>query len=353
MQKVYINSIASISSQKTFDNTAFLEEIILYKDNVLFASAPNYGDFIAPAAARRMSKGIKMGIAASKLALSEAGLRNVDAIVIGTGMGCIRDSEKFVEAIIDNQEQYLTPTAFIQSTHNTVSGQVAIELQCKGYNITYVHSSVSFESAILDAKLLIELNESASILIGGVDELGDHTTEVHKLIGHVKKEKIDISEVLTSKTKGSIFGEGANFFVLSNEKEQSTYAQLKAIKLFNTMKLSDLSEELENFLLESGFTISDIDLAVLGNNGDVDFDVFYKHLSLGVLSETEQVFYKHLSGEFHTASSFGFWLASKIIKTQSIPKFLKNNNKSLHYKVVLLYNQYRGENHSFTLLCQY
>ena len=54
----------------------------------------------------------------------------------------------------------LTPTSFIQSTHNTVGGQIALELQCKGYNFTYVHGSNSFESALLDAKLQLELNEA-------------------------------------------------------------------------------------------------------------------------------------------------------------------------------------------------
>ena len=102
-------------------------------------------------------------------------------------MGCVRDSEKFVSAIIDNDEQYLTPTSFIQSTHNTVGGQIALGIGCKGYNFTYVHSSNSFESSLLDAKLMLQNDEANTILIGGVDELGAHTTELHKVVNHVKK----------------------------------------------------------------------------------------------------------------------------------------------------------------------
>ena len=143
-------------------------------------------NIIPPAAARRMAKGIKMGVVASKISFKEAGLDNVDAIITGTGMGCVRDSEKFVSAIIDNNEQYLTPTSFIQSTHNTVGGQIALGIGCKGYNFTYVHASNSFESALLDAKFNVRIDEANIILVGGVDELGEHTVNIHRLINHIK-----------------------------------------------------------------------------------------------------------------------------------------------------------------------
>ncbi|MBQ0739779.1 3-oxoacyl-ACP synthase, partial [Aquimarina celericrescens] len=170
-----------------------------------------------------------------RIALRDAGLENVDAIITGTGMGCVRDSEKFVSAIIDNDEKYLTPTSFIQSTHNTVGGQIALGLQCKGYNFTYVHASISFESTLLDAKLQLENDEANTILIGGVDEQGEHTIAIHKLINHIKLEKIETTKLLGSNTAGTIFGEGANFFVVPNKKQDSTYAEVLAVETYNTL----------------------------------------------------------------------------------------------------------------------
>ncbi|WP_452232907.1 beta-ketoacyl synthase N-terminal-like domain-containing protein [Lacinutrix sp. MEBiC02595] len=352
MKTVYINSIASISAQKTLDNASFLTEIEDYEANVIPAINPNYKDYIPPAAARRMAKGIKMGVVASKIAVQESGLDNVDAIITGTGMGCVRDSEKFVSAIIDNDEQYLTPTSFIQSTHNTVGGQIALELQCKGYNFTYVHSSNSFESTLLDAKLQLELDEEKNILVGGVDELGEHTTEIQKAVHLVKQENVKVSQLLESKTKGAVFGEGANFFVLSNEKQASSYGELVAIQTYNTLAEAELLQEASRFLQENNLNIEAIDLLVLGNNGDIEFDSFYTTLSEG-FKNTQQGYYKHLCGEFNTASSFGFWLASKVLKTQTLPEVVKRNDKATtSIKTILLYNQYRGENHSFTLLKQ-
>ena len=351
MKRVYINSIASISPQKTFDNSIFLDEITDYNDTVIFAQDPDYKQFIPPAAARRMAKGIKMGVVASKIAMTEAGIESVDAIITGTGMGCMIDSEKFVSGIIDNNEQYLTPTSFIQSTHNTVAGQIALGMECKAYNFTYVHSAISFESALLDAKMQLENGEAEHILVGGVEELGEHTTKVHRTINHIKPEAVSISTVLNSKTEGAVFSEGANFFVVSNVKKESCYAELIAVETFNTLRKEKVSETIENFLKENNLKITDIDLVVLGNNGDIYFDNFYTQLSEGILSKIQQVFYKHLVGENNTVSAFGIWLASKILKTQTIPEIVKINKiNTAEVKTVLCYNQYRGENHSLVLL---
>lgn len=351
IKTVYINSVGSISAQKTFDNSEFLNEITAHDATIITAIDPNYKDFIPRSAARRMAKGVKMGVVASKVAMNEAMLENIDAVITGTGLGCTIDSEKFVSALIDNKEEYLTPTSFIQSTHNTVGGQIALGLECKGYNFTYVHASISFESALLDAKLQLENNEAKNILIGGVEESGKHTIQVHKLIKHIKKEAVKSSQLLQSKTEGAVFGEGANFFVLSNKKQDTSYAEVVAVATYNTLPKENVSQAISAFLKENELDIEDIDILILGNNGDVAYDTYYHVLSTGLFKNTQQLYYKHLCGEFYTASSFGFWLASKIIKHQSVPDDVKLNTiKAKNHSTILLYNQYRGENHSFTLL---
>lgn len=349
---VYINGIGSIAAQKTFDNAEFLNTIEAHVETVLPAVNPNYKDYIPPASARRMAKGIKMGIVTSKLALADADLDTVDAIITGTGMGCLRDSEKFLSSILDHDEQFLTPTPFIQSTHNTVGGQIALNLQCKGYNFTYVHSSVSFESAVLDAKLQLQLDEANTILVGGVDELADHTVNIHRLINHVKAEPVDVFKLLEAKTKGAVFSEGANFFVLSTTQQASTYAEIVDVKLFNTLPKDQVLHSALSFLKDNDCALDTVDALVLGYNGDVDFDGYYDVLAqASEFNDAQHIYYKHLSGEFNTASSFGCWLSSKIIKNQDCPDVVKLNqaDKST-FNTILLYNQYRGENHSFTLL---
>lgn len=351
MKKTYINGVGCISTQKTFD-TVFLEEATCQKnETVLKIIAPVYKDYISPAASRRMAKGIKNGIVASALALKDAQVENVDAIITGTGLGCIEDSEKFLKNILDNNEEFLTPTAFIQSTHNTVGAQIALTLQCKGYNFTYVNGAVSFESALLDAKMQIEENEANSILIGGIDETGDYTISLFKLAGRVKDESNLPSDILNSTTPGAIYGEGATFFVLENEKKETTYAEVLDVEIKNTLDVNEVESEILAFLKANNLQVSDIDALVLGLNGNVDSDIYYKNSAENAFAKTPQLYYKHLTGEYDTASAFALWMAAKVIKTQEVPEIIKVNSvEKPVYNTILLYNQLNGKNHSFTLI---
>ena len=351
MKKTYINGVGCVSAQKTFD-TVFLEEVIVNEnENVLPIQVPVYKDFISPVAIRRMAKGVKNGIVASALAMKEANVENFDAIITGTGMGCIEDSDKFLKALIDNNEEFLTPTSFIQSTHNTVGSQIALGLQCKAYNFTYVNAAVSFESAILDAKMQIEANEASTILIGGIDEMGDYTAKLFQLAGFIKKESDAPFSVLDSKTTGAVYSEGATFFVLEDKKSPSTYAEIVDVAMINQLNIDEVEEQILGFLKSNNLQIADIDAVVLGYNGDVNFDGYYKNLSENLFANTQQVYYKHLSGEYNTVSAFGLWVGAKIIKTQQIPEVLKVNKiEKGTFKNILLYNQYKGIDHSFTLI---
>lgn len=350
MKTCYINGASCISTQNTFE-TSFLSEVEINEtEPILYASQPSYKEFIPPAAIRRMAKGVKMGIAASAKALKEANVEMPDAIITGTGMGCVEDSEKFLKAILDNNEEFLTPTSFIQSTHNTVGGQIALGLQCKSYNFTYVNGAVSFETALLDAKMQIENEEASSVLIGGIDETGAHTMELFKLAGLIKKETDRPFSVLNPVSKGVVFGEGASFFVLESEQKESSYAFVDAISMINTLEVEEVGHYIESFLDKHHLKISDLDAVVLGNNGDAEFDGYYT-ISDTLFRNIPQVYYKHLSGEYNTASAFGFWMASNIIKMQKLPKVAsKNDVYREKYETVLLYNQYRGKDHSLIVL---
>lgn len=351
MSKIYINGLGCISTQKTFD-TVFLEEAVLNEvDTIMPIHQPVYKDFISPAAIRRMAKGVRNGIVASTLALREANLESVDAIITGTGMGCIEDSEKFLKAILDNNEEFLTPTSFIQSTHNTVGGQIALGLQCKAYNLSYVNGSVSFESALFDAKMMVDENEAFSILVGGIDETADYTMSLFRLAGFIKKENEGVHSFLKSTTKGAVLGEGAIFFVVEKEIKETTIAAVLDVEIVNTVEIDQIEHKISSFLAFNNLKIADIDAVVLGYNGDVDSDVCYKSISKVTFANTPQVYYKHLSGEYDTASAFGLWVATKIIQTQNIPEIVSINAiQKEQYKTILLYNQRNGIDHSFTLI---
>ena len=350
MRNYYINGIGCVSAQDSSDNELGLQNFVALTENVAPLQKPDYKKYIKPTMIRRMSVGVKMGVVASSMALKEANLEMPEAIITGSGMGCLRDSEKFLKNIIDNEEQFLTPTAFIQSTHNTVGGQIALGLACKAYNVTYVHDATSFETSLIDGMMILDEGEQ-NVLVGGVDEIGNHTTELHKLIDRVKKEETLKNSLLNSKTKGSIYSEGSQFFVLEDKKKGNCYAQLLDVTIYNKLSKNEVTQKLEAFLMDNNLTISDIDVVVLGLNGEVDYDAYYTTLQNTLLVNTTQVYYKHFSGEYNTASAFGMWTACTLLKSQKVPGNIQLNDiQPTSIKNVVLYNQYRGENHSFVLL---
>lgn len=252
-------------------------------------------------------------------------------------MGCIEDTEKFLNAIIENNEEFLTPTAFIQSTHNTVGAQIALGLKCKSYNNTYVHGALSFESALLDAQLLLQEDGANHVLVGGVDELGSEFMDLVRMMEDKSADGIKVP-----------ISEGAAFFVLSSEVKKDSI-QLLDIEGFSAIPQATLNEHLKIFLKKNGLGVSDIDVVMVGNNGDV-FDTYYEKITLIFSKTIPFLQYKNLCGEFYTASAFGLFLAFEILKSQHLPNVLHPNQSEKPIKAILLYKQFKGRDHSFILL---
>ncbi|HCM32884.1 MULTISPECIES: beta-ketoacyl synthase N-terminal-like domain-containing protein [Chryseobacterium] len=350
MSAVYINSASCISVQDTL-NENFLQN--LKPENsvkMIKAIEPNYKEFIPPAMIRRMSKTVKMSSVASHHALKEAGIEQPDAIIVGTGMGCSQDSEKFLKNVIDNHEEFLTPTFFIQSTHNTVAGQIALGLQCHAYNFTYVNTSSSLEFSFLDAQLQISDGEAENILVGSTDEQTDRTMELYCLNNTIKHEAQLPADHLNSTTKGVIWGEGASFFVVGKDKTENSYAKLTDIKISNRLELDETKSFIQEFLTENNLSAQDIDAVILGFSSDASSDVYYTN-AMGLFADSALLYYKHLSGEFNTASGFSTFMACHILKEQQIPEVMMiNEKKKEEVKNVLLYNHLAGSDHSLVLL---
>jgi len=350
MSSVYINSAACISVQDTL-NENFLQNLKAETSSqILKAIEPVYKEFIPPAMIRRMSKTVKMSSVASNFALKEAGVKNPDAVIVGTGIGCSQDSEKFLKNVLDNNEEFLTPTYFIQSTHNTVAGQIALGLQCHAYNFTYVNTSSSLEFSMLDAKLQIADGEAENVLVGSTDEQTERTMELYKLNKTIKKEEDLPVDYLNSETHGVVWGEGASFFVLGKEKSKNTYTQLKDIQIVNTLDLEETKQSIEEFLSKNNLTNTNIDAVILGFSGDAESDGYYKK-AMELFVDSSFLYYKHLSGEFNTASGFSIFMACHILKNQEIPEVMMINDlKKQAIENVLLYNHLGGNDHSLVLL---
>lgn len=127
--------------------------------------------FVPKMEARRMCKLLKSAIFTSLTTLKQAGIDSPDGIVTATEYGMLENSEKFLTQMCSEGEDCLKPTLFMQSTHNTISGALGILLKCHGYNITFSDGPDSLRSAILDARLQLELGRARHMLVGYHNEI--------------------------------------------------------------------------------------------------------------------------------------------------------------------------------------
>jgi 3-oxoacyl-[acyl-carrier-protein] synthase II len=351
-KKIYINGVGIISPQKTFDNSHFLDEPVSVESVRLKNVDPNYKEFIPGDMIRRMGRIIKMGIAAAKISLQDADCTMPDAIITATGLGCIEDTEKFLSSMILNKEEFLTPTSFIQSTHNTVSAQIALLLKCHNYNFTYVHRGISFESALVDSMMRIHSGQANNILLGAADELTSNSFAIMQRLGFWKRKPVNNLQLLEDKSRGTIAGEGAAFFVLSDQPGKKSYAEIKDVETFiYPEEISETELHISDFLIRNKVTPSDIDLFITGLNGDPSFDKIYHEISDQMFPNTGKAYFKHLCGEYHTSVSFALWMAARVLKTQRIPEVVKlQETATKEIKNILIHNHYRNINHSLSLV---
>ncbi len=337
---IYINGISCISPQPTFDNALFLEEIKVHSQNKIYTVEPDYAKFLDAIAIRRMSRIVKFGTTAGLMALKESGTEKPDAISTATGYGLLEMSQRFLQDCVASGEGIVSPTTFIQSTHNTVSSNIAIIIGCNAHNNTFSQKGFSFESTLYDAFLLMK-EGAKKVLVGAYEETGEFNYASMLQANELKQQPCNNLETFNYENDGNILGEGAAFFVLENEKRENTYGKLIGFHTFLSGDDSNIpSKEIELFFQKQGITLSDVDIVLTGINGKETYDK-------SLLAVTEKLFpastiaaFKHLCGEYMTASAFAFWLVAKMLKTNSIPDVLVLKNANRKPKTILIYNQY-------------
>lgn len=334
MQPIYIQHTASIHPQGNLENHPFLS-----------ACEPNYKEIITNAVLRRrMSRIIKMGVACGLECIADIAPQKIQGIITATGLGCLTDTEKFLNTLIDNKERMLNPTPFIQSTFNTIGAQIALLLQIHAYNMTYVHRGLSFESALLDAMMKIE-EGSENILVGAVDEITDSSYTIQRRLGLYK---------------GIQAGEGAQFFLLSRTADSHPLAEIRGVETYTGKQTTEETiNRISRFLQRHGLETQNIHWLVTGKTrptDETDTETIEKHglpPQNGIIKE-ENTIYKKLEtelfpnslslsfkdecGEYPTASSYAIW---KVIKE------LDQCKKAVN---ILIYNHHHSINHSLMLI---
>lgn len=305
---LFLNAASTICHQPVFGQLAFSADLQPLEAGQELVQ-PSYKSYIDPVLLRRMSRILRMGVTCSVDALQQAGLERPSGIIVGTGLGCLQDTEKFLQNFL-TLEGLIPPTSFILSTHNTVAGQISLSLGCHGYNTTHTQNALSFEMALLDGVLKLEEGDN-NLLVGAADEHIPFLDQVAEAWGHPGWQ-------LTS---------GASFFVLSSSPAKATLAELIDLRIA-AMQGRATAELVDHFLAQHGLGRGDL-MLVLGSGADTQERIGHAG---------RYIHYIQYAGSYPTASAFA---------THYAADFLRSTQPGAYALVV---NELHPDHHALLLL---
>lgn len=300
--------MAQVSCQQPLSDEWF-DSPRLYEEMYARAVEPDTRGLILPSEARRMSRILKRTVCTSITALNSSAIDHPDAIITGTGMGCMENSEKFLIDLSRFGENCLKPTLFMQSTHNTIGSLIAIILKCHGYNNTYSHKGISFESALLDAWLQIRSGGLRNALVGSHDEV---TPFMDLVMESTHPEYSFVSEASV-----------AMIAIGRDAPDESDICEIESVRILHRPDIADLCRM---------FDADHDSLLMLGLNGNPRNDSHYSQLTESIDYAPLLLRYRHIFGDNFSAPALGVYAAAKILEKGRIPcHMLANDDDNLTY----------------------
>jgi 3-oxoacyl-(acyl-carrier-protein) synthase len=345
---VYIKNSAAVSPQESFSKNFSLKQPSKYSEKFTCIE-PIYKEHIPPMKLRRMNRLVKMVLATAKNCLGETNGDELDGIITGSGWGCLTDTYKFLNEIEDGNISSPSPATFIQSTHNTPGGQLALHLGCRSYNNVLVNGNTSFEHAIMDGLMLLSEGKR-NILVGAFDELTETDFQLKSEAGFWKIKETSSSSFISENSPGTMAGEGAAFFLLDNEPGVNP-SKLHDSKIINSLpEAEQVQAAINNFLAKNGKTLDDIDLILSGANGEQKIMPLYNNLNKEVFTSKIVIDYKQYCGEYDTSAGFALWLAHTLLTSESLIKEYKTIYNSNPPENILIYNYAGTQKHAVTYI---
>ena len=160
-----------------------IKDISLSRYETVIESPVDYRQYLTTMEARRMTEQTRRVIVAARQTLEQAKVSVPDAIITGTEWGCMIHTMQFLDPLCRDGEEGLKPTSFMQSTHNTVSAVLAMQLKCHGYNSTFSHGPESFAHACRDAEYLLKTGLAKNVLVIGFDEADERWNNILNKLG--------------------------------------------------------------------------------------------------------------------------------------------------------------------------
>lgn len=321
---IYISAAKQISIQQPLSEE-WMVNPVHHDGELVHAIEANYRDYMSPMEARRMAPIMKRALATALEAMKQSGIEHPDAIITGTSIGSLDYTERFLSSIMENGEELLKPTYFMQSTHNTVGSMLGIYTKTHGYNTTYSHGELSFDQALQDAFVQMRLGNIANALVCGNDEIVDSYYELLKKRGLAGVEGM------------CPCGEVSVAMMLDSKPCDDSLCILESINISHNCDIDD------------SIDLSDVDVVLTGVNGNPANDRYYSEM----FSRLPLAQYKYVFGEQFTSSAFGVYAAAHCIKQGYVPDFMYYARKPQSpkpIKKILIVNQRNNKDLSLTVL---
>lgn len=166
-------------------------------------------DFISQMKARKMDRSSQFAVAATGLALKNAGIDiklippERVGIALGSGFCGISSSAEFLTAYLRSGVEGLLPMIFPNTVPNAPASNASIEHGFKGPNVSLIQRFCSAETAFLMACRFIEEGRADVMLTGGTDELHPIILKGLLAVGQMRRSSVP-------------FGEGCGVLVLES-----------------------------------------------------------------------------------------------------------------------------------------
>jgi 3-oxoacyl-[acyl-carrier-protein] synthase-1/3-oxoacyl-[acyl-carrier-protein] synthase II len=276
---------------------------------------------LPPRMIRRLKRLPKMalGLASHACRTIPAGQLPV-AVSLGTAWGPLSETHDFLQRLFETSQQFPSPTDFIGSVYNAPASQIAMLLGAKGANVTTSGGDSSFEQALMVADLLTQ-SGTDSILLLGVDEAQPVLAPLFDGSFRAADVRADGGGALVLERKGSHLGPTVT--LLEYRFSLDSYCIANLIELLGGADGVDR---------DYGAILAGLPVYGCTQAAErlADF-VSQSHFSGPVID------YRHILGQFGTASAVAAVLAVQMVRQNLIPApFTGDSDVPLKGKGILM-----------------
>ncbi len=131
-------------------------------------------DYIDHKEVKKMDTFIHFAVAASQMAMDDAGLETFDndpraGVYVGSGIGGLNAIEQWHKVLLEKGPKRITPFFIPMSIVNLASGQIAIRFGAKGPNSCAVTACATGTHCIGDAFRMIQRGDADAMIAGGTE----------------------------------------------------------------------------------------------------------------------------------------------------------------------------------------